>query len=89
MESPKTGVLLLALVAVTTAAGGFLGWTRRPPTVAKTATLAAPIDRGEPISLQPASETLVDAPCADCPGDPLADSAPSALPPVTLRVPAE
>jgi hypothetical protein len=89
MESPRTGILLLALVAVTTAAGGFLGWTLRPPAVAKTAPLSAPSDLGEPISLRQATEAVADAPCADCPGDPLADSAPSALPPVTLRVPAE
>jgi hypothetical protein len=33
MESPKTGIVLLALVAVTAASGGFLGWTLRPPAV--------------------------------------------------------
>jgi hypothetical protein len=30
MESPKTGILLLALLAFTTVSGAFLGWTLRP-----------------------------------------------------------
>ena len=30
MESPKTGIVLLMLVAFTTASGAFLGWTMRP-----------------------------------------------------------
>lgn len=30
MESPKTGIVLLVLVAFTTASGAFLGWTMRP-----------------------------------------------------------
>ena len=31
MESPKTGIALLVLVAITTASGALLGWTLRPP----------------------------------------------------------
>jgi len=40
MESPKTGIVLLALVAFTTASGAFLGWTMRPK--------AAPVEVAKP-----------------------------------------
>lgn len=33
MESPRTGIVLLVLVAISTASGAFLGWTLRPPAV--------------------------------------------------------
>lgn len=42
MESPRTGIVLLVLVAVSTAAGGFLGWTLRPPVVPVEAVKPAP-----------------------------------------------
>ena len=56
MESPKTGIILLALVAVTTASGGFLGWTLRPP--------AVQVEKAKPVV-----ETPADAPCLNCQGD--------------------
>ncbi|MGB4064484.1 MAG: hypothetical protein WBK19_11730 [Azonexus sp.] len=51
MESPKTGLILLALVAVTTASGAFLGWTLRPP--------AEPVE-----AVKPVAETPVDSPAS-------------------------
>ncbi|MBL8428333.1 MAG: hypothetical protein JNJ95_00355 [Dechloromonas sp.] len=33
MESPKAGIALLVLVAITTASGALLGWTMRPQAV--------------------------------------------------------
>jgi len=51
MESPKTGLILLALVAITTASGAFLGWTLRPP--------AAPVEVAKTVA-----ETPVDAPAS-------------------------
>lgn len=56
MESPKTGILLLALLALATASGGLLGWNLGPPPV-------------ETSSTQPVSEMPGDIPCPACPGD--------------------
>lgn len=56
MESPKTGIILLALVAITTASGAFLGWTLRPPAVL--------IEKANPLA-----ETPVAAPCLNCQGE--------------------
>jgi hypothetical protein len=46
MESPKTGIILLVLLAVTTASGAFLGWTLRPP--------ALPVEAANPAAATPA-----------------------------------
>lgn len=46
MESPKTGLVLLALVAISTASGAFLGWTLRPP--------AMPVEAVKPVAETPA-----------------------------------
>jgi hypothetical protein len=51
MESPKTGIALLALVAITTASGAFLGWMLRPPAVSVEAA-------------KPVAETPGDAPAS-------------------------
>ncbi|MBT9523208.1 MAG: hypothetical protein IV101_20210 [Dechloromonas sp.] len=45
MESPKTGLILLALVAITTASGAFLGWTLQPP--------AVPVEAAKPVADAP------------------------------------
>jgi hypothetical protein len=45
MESPRAGIILLALVAVTTASGTFLGWTMRPQ--------ASPLKVARPVSESP------------------------------------
>lgn len=74
MESPKTGILILAVVAVAAAAGGLLGWhIRQQPQ-------AAPVvaDHGktggqdhlraiyDPIHFKPAIDTATDAQCLAC-----------------------
>jgi hypothetical protein len=45
MESPKTGILLLALLAFTTVSGAFLGWSMRPK--------AAPAEQVSPATRSP------------------------------------
>jgi nitrate/TMAO reductase-like tetraheme cytochrome c subunit len=75
MESPKTGILILALVAVATVAGGFLGWTIRqqgpspqnavvlPAGGPSTDHLRATYD---PIHFKPAIDSATDAQCLAC-----------------------
>jgi hypothetical protein len=42
MKSAKTGIVLLALVAISTASGIFLGWTPQPPAVPVESVMPAP-----------------------------------------------
>lgn len=74
MESPKTGILILAVVAVAAAAGGLLGWQIRQ----QPQTLPAAADYGkaagqdhlratyDPIHFKPAIDTATDAQCLAC-----------------------
>lgn len=74
MESPKTGILILALVAIATAVGIFLGLQLRQP--AQTAAIAAqgPVNSGkdhlratyDPIHFKPAIDKATDAQCLAC-----------------------
>lgn len=74
MESPKTGILILALVAIATAVGIFLGLQLRQP--AQTATIVAqsPVNSGkdhlratyDPIHFKPAIDKATDAQCLAC-----------------------
>lgn len=74
MESPKTGILILALAALATAAGGFLGWQiRQQPQPAQVAA-QTPVSPGndhlratyDPIHFKPAIERATDAQCLAC-----------------------
>ena len=74
MESPKTGVLILAVVAVVVAAGGFLGWQIRQqpqpvPIVADNSNAGGPNHLRatyDPIHFKPAIDTATDAQCLAC-----------------------
>jgi len=54
MESPKKGIILLALLAITTASGAFLGLSLRPPAVA--------VDVAKPVTETPADSPGLKAP---------------------------
>ncbi|MBS1144624.1 MAG: hypothetical protein H6R14_2030 [Proteobacteria bacterium] len=58
MESPKTGILLLALVAATTASGALLGWHLRPP--------AASVEAAKPAA--EVSDRAMESPVPGAPG---------------------
>lgn len=75
MESPKTGIVILALVAGVSLAGALLGWNVRQQ-VAHPAHSAAPPAGGaandhlratyDPIHFKPAIESATDAQCLAC-----------------------
>lgn len=74
MESPKTGILILALVAVATAVGAYLGLqVRQPPQTVK-AVAQGPVNFGkdhlratyDPIHFKPAIDQATDAQCLAC-----------------------
>ncbi len=75
MESPKTGLLILALLAVVTVAGGIFGWTIRQQGAAQQNTVALPVGGPstdylratyDPIHFKPAIESATDAQCLAC-----------------------
>lgn len=74
MESPKTGILILAVVAVAAAAGGLLGWQIRqqPQTVPAAADYGKLAGQDhlratyDPIHFKPAIDTATDAQCLAC-----------------------
>lgn len=75
MESPKTGLLILALVAVATVAGGFLGWTIRQQGLSPQSTVVLPVGGPstdhlratyDPIHFKPAIDSATDAQCLAC-----------------------
>lgn len=75
MESPRTGILILALVAVATAAGGLFGWTIRQQGIPAESTVALPVGGAsnnhlratyDPIHFKPAIETARDEQCLAC-----------------------
>lgn len=74
MESPKTGILILALVAMATAVGFFLGLQLRPPPQTVAAVAQGPVNSGKdhlratyaPIHFKPAIEKATDAQCLAC-----------------------
>lgn len=75
MESPKTGLLILALVAVATVAGGFLGWTIRQQGLSPQSTVVLPVGGPstdhlratyDPIHFKPAIDSVTDAQCLAC-----------------------
>lgn len=74
MESPKTGILILAVVAVAAAAGGLLGWQIRQQPHAVPAVSEYGKAAGQdhlratydPIHFKPAIETATDAQCLAC-----------------------
>lgn len=75
MESPKTGLLILALVAVATVAGGFLGWTIRQQGPSPQSAVVLPAGGPstdhlratyDPIHFKPAIDSATDAQCLAC-----------------------
>lgn len=74
MESSKTGILILALVALATAVGGFIGWQIRQQPQASTAVAEAKNGPNndhlratyDPIHFKPAIEKATDAQCLAC-----------------------
>lgn len=74
MESPKTGIPILALVAVAAASGGLLGWQIRqqPQTVPAAADYGKAAGQDhlratyDPIHFKPAIDTATDAQCLAC-----------------------
>lgn len=75
MESPKTGLLILALIAVATVAGGFLGWTIRQQGLSPQSTVVLPVGGPstdhlratyDPIHFKPAIDSATDAQCLAC-----------------------
>lgn len=74
MDSPKTGILILALVVLATAVGGFLGWQVRQQPQASTAVAEASSGPKndhlraiyDPIHFKPAIEKATDAQCLVC-----------------------
>ena len=74
MESPKTGILILAVVAVAAAAGGLLGWqiSQQPQTVPAAADYGKAAGQDhlratyDPIHFKPAIDTATDAQCLAC-----------------------
>ncbi len=74
MESPKTGILILAVVAVAAAAGGLLGWQIRqqPQAVPAVSDYGKPAGQDhlratyDPIHFKPAIDTATDAQCLAC-----------------------
>ena len=74
MESPKTGIRILALVAVATAFGAFLGLQVRQQPQTATAVAQGPANSGkdhlratyDPIHFKPAIDKATDAQCLAC-----------------------
>ena len=74
MESPKTGILILALVVVATAFGAFLGLQVRQQPQTATAVAQGPVNSGkdhlratyDPIHFKPAIDKATDAQCLAC-----------------------
>ena len=75
MESPKTGIYLLALVAGVSLAGAFLGWQIRQQPAAAQASVQAAAEAPahdhlratyDPIHYQPAIASATDAQCLAC-----------------------
>ena len=74
MESPKTGLLILALVALSTAVGGLLGWQMRQQSPGAQVVAQFPVNPGndhlratyDPIHFKPAIEQASDAQCLAC-----------------------
>ena len=74
MESPKTGLLILALVALSTAVGGLLGWQMRQQSPGAQVVAQFPVNPGndhlratyDPIHFKPAIEQATDAQCLAC-----------------------
>lgn len=89
MESPKTGILILALVALTTVAGGMLGWHIREQS-GSTATAVVQPSGGpnddhlratyDPIHFKPAIDSATDAQCLACHKEVLDDKVREASP---------
>lgn len=72
MESPKTGILILVMLAVTTLAGGFLGWTVRPLVTSPQGATTLPAGGSstdllratdDPTCFKPAIDSATDAQC--------------------------
>lgn len=74
MESPKTGIRILALVAVATAFGAFLGLQVRQQPQTATAVAQGPVNSGkdhlratyDPVHFKPAIDKATDAQCLAC-----------------------
>ena len=89
MESPKTGILILALVAVVAAAGGAIGWnisrTASAPEHQVAQTASGPSNdylraTSDPIHFKPAIEKATDAQCLACHREVLEDKVREASP---------
>ncbi len=75
MESPKTGIVILALVAGVSLAGALLGWNLRQQAVDPAHSAALPVGGAandhlratyDPIHFKPAIESATDAQCLAC-----------------------
>jgi hypothetical protein len=73
MKSPKIGIVILALVAVTAIVGGFAGWQIRQQNAVAPVVFSAPVASKDllratydPIHFKPAIETAKDEQCLAC-----------------------
>lgn len=88
MESPKTGLLILALVALATSVGGLLGWQLRQQSPGVQPVAQFPVNPGndhlratyDPIHFRPAIEQASDAQCLACHREVLEDKVREASP---------
>ena len=88
MESPKTGLLILALVALATSVGGLLGWQLRQQSPGVQSVAQFPVNPGndhlratyDPIHFRPAIEQASDAQCLACHREVLEDKVREASP---------
>jgi len=69
MESPKTGILILTMLAVTTLAGGFLGWTVRQQGASPQSAVALPVGRPSTDLLRTTDDPIHFKPAIDSPSD--------------------
>ena len=88
IESPKTGLLILALVALATSVGGLLGWQLRQQSPGVQSVAQFPVNPGndhlratyDPIHFRPAIEQASDAQCLACHREVLEDKVREASP---------
>ncbi|NTV70612.1 MAG: hypothetical protein HGA71_10745 [Azonexaceae bacterium] len=73
-ESPRTGIILLVLVAVTTASGGFLGWTSRGQAAPVQVVRLAPA-ANEGSIVPPVAEPMSVIPATTAPASPAGEQA--------------
>lgn len=89
MESPKSGILILAMLTVTTLAGGFLGWTIRLQGPSQQSAMALPAGgpstellraTDDPICCKLVIDSATDALCLACQREVLEEKVPETSP---------